>query len=152
MVLAVFVTLVLVSGWLVWWIQPERQLSRVQGRLLAMLEKRDFESFGRLIAEDYGDRWRHDKAFVVRGCGMVFSQFLTLTIERGEGSVAFEAGRGFVREKMTLKGFGGPLAMYARDEVNALREPFTMTWRKRGWKPWEWELTSVEHPALVLPQ
>lgn len=147
-----FVALALASGWLFWWIQPERQLSRVQGRLLSMLEKRDFDSMGHLIAEDYGDRWRHDKAFVVRECRVVFGQFLTLTIERGEGSAAIEAGRGIVREKVTLRGFGGALAMFARDDVNALREPFTMTWHKRGWKPWDWELVSIEQPELVLPR
>jgi hypothetical protein len=41
--------------------------------------------------------------------------------------------------------------MYARDEVNALREPFTMTWRKKSWKPWDWELIRVEQPELRIP-
>jgi len=40
--------------------------------------------------------------------------------------------------------------MAARDEVNALREPFVMEWRRRG-KPWEWELKSVTQPELELP-
>jgi hypothetical protein len=151
-VLWFFAALGVLAVWLYWWVQPERQVRRAQARLFSALESRDFDSMAALIAQDYGDRWEHDKAFVVRECRTVFSQFLTLAIERTGGQVEMRSRDWVVREKVMLKGIGGPLAMYARDEVNALDGPFTMTWRKRGWKPWEWELTSVDHPHLALPR
>ena len=144
--------LVLAVVGMYWWVQPERQVRRAQGRLFSALESRDFEAMAGLIAGDYVDRWQHDKAFVVRECQTVFGQFLTLSIERSDPRAEMGAGFWNVRERVKLKGFGGPLAMFARDEVNALREPFTMTWRKRGWMFSDWELTSVNHPDLTLPR
>ena len=41
------------------------------------------------------------------------------------------------------------LAMAARDAVSALHEPFVMEWRKRSWKPWDWELQSAAQPELA---
>ena len=138
--------------WLGWWLRPERQLVRAQGRLISALEKRDFEKMAGLLADDYRDPWGHDKAFVIRECGQVFGQFLTLSIDREGREVRMEDRTAGLREKVTIRGFGGPFAMAAQDAVNALREPFTMRWRRRSWKPWDWELTSVEHPELRLPE
>ena len=135
-----------------WWLKPERQVRRAQGRLISSVEKRNFEAMASLLAEDYSDRWQHDKAIVLRECREVFRQFLTLTIERADFGIEMKDDRWVLREKLTLKGLGGPIAMFARDEVNALREPFAMTWRRRSWKPWDWEMVSVNHPALELPR
>jgi hypothetical protein len=103
------------------------------------------------MAEDYRDPWDHDKANVLRRCPQVFDQFLLLTME-GEIRAAEPAAEGWiVRQKIVMKGFGGGLGMYAQSEVNQLKEPFTMSWRKRGWKPWDWELTRIEQPELRIP-
>jgi hypothetical protein len=56
-----------------------------------------------------------------------------------------------VAQKIVVKGLGGGLAIYARDEVNSLAQPFTMTWRKHGWKPWDWQLQRIEQPELRIP-
>lgn len=135
-----------------WWQQPERQVRRAQRRFVAAIEKSDFTAMSGLLAEDYRDQWGHDKAIVVRNCREVFSQFLTLSIERVEHGLERGDGGWILRETITIKGFGGALAMAARDEVNALREPFTMVWRSSGSKPWDWELVAVRQPELKLPQ
>ncbi len=103
-----------------------------------------------LLADDYRDRWGHDKAIVLLNTREVFEQFVLLTIEQRESALAFQADGWGLQEKIILKGLGGALAIYARDRVNALREPFHITWRKRGWKPWDWELVSVDHREFQL--
>jgi hypothetical protein len=138
--------------WLIWWSRPERQVRRAQSRLLSALESRDYPGFGRLMAEDYRDAWEHDKAIVLQRCPQVFDQFLLLDID-GEILDTTPEGEDWVlQQKVVVKGLGGALGMYARDEVNRLTQPFTMRWRKRGWKPWDWELTRVEQPELRIPQ
>ena len=137
---------------LFWWAQPERQVLRAQGRLFSTVEDRNFEAMSLLIAEDYRDRWQQDKEIVLRGCREVFSQFMMLTIERSDSRIERKGDSWQLSEKVTLKGLGGPLAMYARDEVNKLREPFAMTWRRKSWKPWDWELIAVDHATLELPR
>lgn len=121
--------------------------------MLDALESRNRESFASMLADDYRDRWEHDKAIVVRRCGMIFEHFMTLDIE-GENRGAEETAGGawLVRQKITVTGMGSPIGIAARDRVNALTQPFSMKWRKRGWKPWDWELTSVDQPELQVPQ
>ena len=137
--------------WLIWWTRPERQVRRAQSRLLSTLESRDYPALARLLAEDYRDAWEHDKANVLRRVPQVMDQFLMLDIEGPIQSAEPEGERWIVRQKITVAGFGGALGMMARDEVNRLREPFTMRWRNRSWKPWDWELTSIEQPELRVP-
>lgn len=83
---------------------------------------------------------------------MVFGEFATLAVERERAGISAGEAGWILTEKVTVRGIGGPLAMAVRDEVNALREPFAMTWRRRGAMPWDWELVCVDHPALDLPR
>ena len=138
--------------WLIWWSRPERQIRRAQGRFLSALESRDYPALARLLAEDYRDQWENDKANVLRRCPRVFDQFLLLDIEGEIHGTEMREDAGAVRQKLVVKGLGGGLAIYARDAVNQLRSPFTMQWRKRSWKPWDWELTSIEQPELRIPE
>ena len=130
-----------------WWLQPERQVRRAQTRLIAAIEGKDFAAFERLLADDYRDRWGHDKAIVLARTKDVFQQFLFLTIVREEKGLDFRGADWVLREKITLNGSGGPLAMFAKDEVNRLREPFVVTWRRKG-GPTEWVVSAVEQPEL----
>lgn len=103
-----------------------------------------------LLSHDYRDRWGHDKAIVLSRCREVFRQFALLDIEREDRGLVFAGGAWVLSEKIRIKGLGAPLALHVRDEVNGLVSPFAMTWRKRGWKPWEWELANVVHPELKI--
>ncbi len=143
--------LLLAALWLCWWLRAERQIPRAQARLLSAIERRDFDAMAGLIAADYGDRWQQDRATVIAQCREVFTQFVTLTIRREARGLRVESGSAFLSEKITLAGIGGPFAMAARDTVNGLRAPFVTEWRRRSWKPWDWELKSVAHPDLELP-
>ena len=141
----------LAALWLRWWWQPERQIPRAQARLLSSIAKRDFTAMGAMLAADYRDRWQQDRAAVIERSGEVFGQFVMLAFEREPRELRAESGSWFLSEKVRLKGLGGPLAMAARDAVNALREPFVTEWRRRSGKPWDWELKSVTQPELELP-
>jgi hypothetical protein len=144
-------TSLVAAAWLHWWMQPERQIRRAQSKLTAALERRNFEDMSRMLADDYRDRWRQDKPIVLDRCRQVFGQFAILTIERDFRGLQMRDGQWALSEKIRLKGLGGPIAMVARDEVNALQAPFITIWHQRSWKPWDWELTSVEQPDLDLP-
>lgn len=133
-----------------WWLQPERQVRRAQTRLIAAIEGRDFAAFERLLADDYRDRWGHDKANVISLTQEVFQQFLFVTVVREEKGLDSRGAEWVLREKIKLTGTGGPLATYAKDELNRLTQPFEITWRRTG-GPTQWSITNVEQPELALP-
>ena len=138
--------------WLRSWLQPERQIPRAQARLLSAIAKRDFDAMAGMLAADYRDRWQHDRATVIARSREVFGQFVTLTIDREPAGLRADSGSWFLAEKLRITGLGGPLAMAARETVNGLREPFVMEWRRRSWKPWDWELKSAAQPGIELPE
>ncbi len=119
-------------------------------RLISAIENRDLVALERILADDYRDQWGHNKAIVISHMKEVLRQFLFLTVEHQETSLTFAGNTWAVREKITLKGSGGPLANHAKDEVNRLREPFTITWRQNGGAT-KWVLVSVAQPELELP-
>ena len=85
-----------------WWSRPERQIPRAQARLLSAVEKRDFDALAAMIAADYCDRWRQDRAEVVRRSREVFGQF------RIDADRHASAGNHHIRRTMALQeGIGG---------------------------------------------
>ena len=144
--------LLFAAFWLRSWLLPERQIPRAQARLLSAIESRDFGTMAGMLATDYRDRWQQDRATAIARSREVFGQFATLTIGHEQTGLRAESGSWFLSEKLRLKGLGGPLAMAARETVNGLRQPFTMEWRRRSWKPWDWELKSVTQPEVELPE
>ena len=132
-----------------WWLQPERQVRRAQKRLIAAIESRDVAAFEHMLADDYRDRWGHNKAIVTSHMSEVLRQFLFLTVEHVEKDVRFGGDTWAIDAKITLKGTGGPLANHAKDEVGRLKEPFTITWRKNG-GPTKWVVVSVGQSELEL--
>ena len=132
--------------------QPARQLQLHQANLLRAVEKRNWERFARFIADDYSDRWGHDKEFVLRESREVFRQFLFLTVHHEVRAMQILDQKGTVVARIELAGSGGPLADLARGRVNALSEPFTFRWRQRSWKPWDWQLVEVDQPELDISE
>lgn len=136
--------LILRSRW-----QPTHQVRVHTEALLAAVAGKDWRGLEGLLADDYSDTWGHSKAMVVDQVSEVFRQFFTIELTAPEMSVEkAEGGEGIARARLTLRGRGGPFAEIAVQRVAELHEPFTFTWRKRSWKPWDWALVRVEQPEL----
>lgn len=144
--LAVAAALLAVGLWLAWLWQPERQMRLHTATLIKSIERRNWSKVQDLLADNYSDRWGHDKNFVVGGLHQVFGSFVFLKIEHKNQAVDVDAGRTVTRVKMS--GQGSVVAQYVMAKVNGLTAPFTFTWQKRSGKPWDWHLTAVDHPTL----
>ncbi|HYR57327.1 MAG TPA: hypothetical protein VEO95_01810 [Chthoniobacteraceae bacterium] len=114
--------------------------------LIHGVERRDWRKVEALLADDYSDRWSHDKAFVVTALRQVFQPFIFLTIEHR--IIALDASTGRVSAQVKMSGQGGPAAQFVMAKVNGLGDPFTFTWQQHSRRPWDWQLTSVDHPTL----
>ena len=130
---------------------PERQVRLHQKHLLAAVSKKDWPRFASFIAEDYSDRWGHDKTFVRAAAREVFAQFFVLEITMQNPAVSAGGGNGEVSARLVAKGTGSPVAQMVIEKLQELREPFTFRWRQRSWKPRDWALARVDQPALEIP-
>jgi hypothetical protein len=139
-----------VALWLAWLWQPERQVRWHTAGFLGAIQRRNDDKMEGFIAEEYSDRWGHDKRFVITASRQVFQQFVFLTIEHQVLAASLEGGSGRIVARVKISGQGGPVAEYVMGRVNGLAEPFAFVWRKRSGRPWDWELISVEHPSLEI--
>jgi hypothetical protein len=133
-----------------WLWQPERQVRRHTEALLEACEDRDWEELRALLADDYSDRWGHDKAEAADRARQVFAQFLFLKLEARELEVEEAEATGLARAHLVLQGRGGPLAEMAIQRLAELRQPFVFRWQQRSWKPWDWQLVQVEQAELRI--
>ena len=133
---------------LLWLWQPERQVRLHTSHFLKKVERRNWDGVRKVMAENYRDRWEHDKTSAIADAREAFRQFLFVTVENRTTSCQMAPDSGNTRTVIRISGSGGPVAQLVMERVNTLREPFTFTWRKAGWQPWNWELTSVDQPEL----
>ena len=131
---------------------PERQVRLHQEHLLGAVSKRNWQRVSPFIAEEYSDRWGHDKAIVLGAAREAFSQFFVLEITMRDPVVSARDGNGEVSARLIARGSGGPLAQLVIERLSELREPFTFRWRQRSWKPWDWALMSMDQPTLEVSE
>jgi len=144
---ALTLALVLYSAWL--W-QPARQVRLHTAHLLKAVEGRRWKKVDSFIADNYSDRWNHDKEFVLRESSEVFSQFLFPMIESRPLSCSISGSTGVTRDLVMIAGGGSPVAQIVTERVNRLRQPFVFTWERASWKPWDWRLTRFDQPELDI--
>ena len=144
---AVLAAAALYAAWL--W-QPARQVRLHTAHLLGAVERRQWDRVQTFVADNYSDRWGHDKEFVLRETREVFRQFLFLTIQSDPAPPALDGTDATIGTPLKLAGSGSPVAQFAVEKVNTLRAPFTFTWHRASWRPWDWRLTRVEQPELEI--
>ena len=100
------------------------------------------------MATDYTDRWDHTRDSACEDAHDVFQQFLFVTIENRIDSCEVSSTSATARATLKITGSGGPIAQLIMERVNTLQTPFVFQWRHVSWKPWDWELTHIDHAEL----
>ncbi|EDY16841.1 conserved hypothetical protein [Chthoniobacter flavus Ellin428] len=142
--------LVLWGLWLLWLWQPERQVRLHTTQFLKKVQQRNWKAVPAFMADDFSDRWGHNKAAAVEDAEQVFSQFLFLTIENRTEQCEVHGREGTTSTWIKISGNGSAIAQLVMERVNGLQKPFIFTWRKVGSAPWEWQLTHIDQPELNI--
>jgi hypothetical protein len=146
---SVGVLIILVFG--LWFWRPARQVRLHQRNLLEAVEQRDWGKLANLLAPDYTDHWGFDKQTAPEAARKAFSQFMFLTVRTENPQWDIEKKNARYTANLKLEGSGGPLTEIVEDHVNSLRGPFAFEWVHRSWKPWDWQLATVEQEELKIP-
>jgi hypothetical protein len=148
--LAAIVAALALALYLHWLWQPERQARLHTTHFLKKVEQRNWESARAFLADDYRDRWEHDRDSALADAREVFRQFLFLTIENRTDFITLTSATANTQTVVKITGRGGPVADLVMERVNTLRAPFTFTWRHASQKPWDWRLIRIDQPELGL--
>ena len=130
--------------------QPARQVRLHQAHFLGAMEKKDAKRLSEFIADKYSDRWGHDKEFVIRESREIFGHFIACRLQQEERYLERQGQEATVGAQIILTGTGSPIADYAKQRIGELTEPFVFRWERQSWKPWDWQLVSVNQPQLDI--
>ena len=117
---AALLALALYAAWL--W-QPARQVQRHTVHFLKAVERRNWDKVVTFVADDYSDRWGHDKEFVLRDAREVFRQFVFIEIQNDPTEPTFAGNEATLRNPVKISGQGSLIAQYVMEKVNTLRTP-----------------------------
>lgn len=135
--------------WVVWWLQPDRQLRASLENLLTALEDADRSGLQDLLDLAYDDPWHDSRSETIENAIEASKQFYSLKITPED--LQLHTGAELIATvsfRPRLEGEGTSVAPMIRERVARLDQPFTLTWHRQAGKPWSWKLHRVENPSL----
>jgi hypothetical protein len=141
-------------AWFSWWLWLRGDEAEMLARnrvLIAQLEERDWGAVEALLAADYADGFGQNRqqalAHLQEGLGVFLSLEIQLSAELAESRGEKE---GEVRFMAKIRGLGaGGVDQIIKREVNELKQPWQLSWKKVGIWPWNWSLKSVNQAELA---
>ncbi len=147
---AVLVVMVACAVWLFLLWQPARQIELHTRNLLARASSRDWPSVEAMMAPDYRDARRSDRAAAVDAGREWASHFFALQIvPLDDWQISGRGDDWQASGAIGIYGSGTYVAQAVMDVARELEEPFVFRWRKSGRWPWQWRLTEIAQPELA---
>lgn len=133
-----------------WFYQPDRQLRRAWDGLLATVEARNTTRLGRVVADDYADRWGYERRSLLDDARLAFMQFRRLVIAAEKVHISREGNQATITAILRVDAEGPGNIADARATVNALFTPFVFEWRREPGFTGAWKLVHFDHPEFDL--
>ena len=141
----------LIGLFLIWFWQPERQVSRHSESFLRTIEKKNWTGVADFIGNDYQDQWGDDRARVLERMHEVSRYLRRVRIDASNEAVRIDSQRGYWQSKIIIDGDQGEVMALVEERVNSLAKPFEFEWRRQSAKPWDWKLVRVSNASLEIP-
>lgn len=132
--------------------QPSRQIELRHRNFLLALEDRNWNRVKGYLATDYSDRFGYSRETVVPDLQQVLRQFFALTIRTQGRQIDWGENEVTITEFITLQGNGPGLTDFITSEVNRLTDPWSFTWKKASFLPWDWRLAEVDNKTFRIPE
>lgn len=133
-----------------WFYQSDRQLRRSWNGLLDSVEARNTTRLGRVIADDYADRWGYKRRTLLEDARLAFMQFQRLEVAAEQVQIKREGDSATITAILRVDADGPGSIPEARATVNALFTPFVFEWRREPGFTGAWKLVHFDHPEFDL--
>jgi hypothetical protein len=141
----------LLSLYLLWLWQPERQVRRHTQHLFEAVEKRSWMRVGEFIAPNFRDQWGDDRARLLERTREALRYVRVMSISASDAIVQTQRRRAVWIGQIIIQGDQGEVTAEIKSRVNSLPTPFELEWHRPSAKPWEWRLLRVSNPSLEIP-
>jgi hypothetical protein len=118
--------------------------------LIAALQDQDWSDVEGSLDPSYLDQWGENRAILTARLRGLLSYAKNLKVVPHETMVRTLGGQGTWSARVTIEADPNEVSALIKDRVNGLGEPFTLEWRKKSRKPWDWKLVRVSNPTLEL--
>jgi hypothetical protein len=137
-------------GWWAWGLRAENQVRKANEGLLKAASNRNYKKMRTYLAAEYKDQWGMEGEVMVQSASNVLSQFFVVEIApTTEPQVTITGDQAQWVAPLRIDGKGTAIAeAVVEHSAETLKGPFTFTWKKQSWKPWDWKLISTSQPEL----
>ncbi|HSJ03285.1 MAG: hypothetical protein ACAI34_02250 [Verrucomicrobium sp.] len=141
---------VIALGWFAWpFMQsPAKQAEVRHKALFEKASKRDWKSASGFLAAGYEDQWGNKPSEAIELAKELLQGFLILEIKWETTELGANEDIVKVRGHARMEGNGMGVSQMVMSKVNQIHEPWVFTWKKEGWKPGDWKLSSVTNKDL----
>ena len=145
--LLALIPLLMLTAW--HFLNPGAQLKSAQARLLRAISQKDAAACGKLIHPDYTDQWN----FTAGDWPGILKDLRTLSpiLEVTMVNPVLDSGNGVVDTSLRVQSNGGHASGMISEKALELQEMTRFLWKREAWRPWSWQLVSVQNPALDIP-
>jgi hypothetical protein len=105
-----------------------------------------------MIAPDYQDRWGYDRESLGIYGRAALRAFTRLEVDLIDLEVTVEGDRGRGVAIVRARGEGPPEVTVFVAALNSSFVPTRFDWHRASWKPWDWQLVSLDHPEIEAPR
>ena len=147
--ITVVLAMIVILRFLYLW-QPQRQVELHQRHFLMAAQDRQWGKFDSFFGDDFRTPAGQDRAWALQQSHEVLRQFIALEIRTSNPQSTITGDTAHVSNVLHIEGSGTQLAGMAKSAVNQSTAPFAFTWKRKSWKPWDWQLISVDHPLLHI--
>ena len=138
---------------LVWMALPffssqEEQVLKQHQELFEYAGKRYWSEAAAYLSPEYEDEWGNTSEQAIEGAREAFRGFIVLDLQWQSVEVKVDGTTATITGDVRIEVSGGGLSQPVMNKVNNLREPWTFTWNKTGWKPGDWKLVHVTNPQI----
>ncbi len=145
--LIAFIPLLLFAAW--HYLSPARQLRSAQKQLLTAISEKDAKACMKLIHPDYSDQW----TFTASDWPAILQDLRTLSpiLEITAVDPRYETDQGVVDTGLKAIAGGGPGSDTIESRAVRAKEPTRFLWKRQPWRPWSWQLVSIQNPDIDIP-
>jgi hypothetical protein len=125
-------------------LDSDRRLARSWEGFIADIEDRNASSVAGYLAEDYSDSWGYTRQTLSSDLRRMMPAFSHLALTLSDVTIDRHGSQAVISAKVSMTAGGYGYVSDAMRQINGLKGPFVLHWKRDGLLPWKWEVVRIE--------
>jgi hypothetical protein len=125
-------------------LDSDRCLARSWEGFIADIEDRNASATAGYLDGDYSDSWGYTQQTLSSDLRRMMPAFSRLTLTLSDVTIDRSGARAVISARVGMTAGGYGYVTDAARQINGLKEPFVLHWKRDGLLPWKWKVVRIE--------